>query len=460
LFKEVRGEFIKTYKVVGFDEKGVEKMGEKPSDFRYDTGPARVPWAAVGESYNADDVIELIQFLFQKNANDYDNVLKEVEAAIRRLSNVSRPPGKLSLGTKVLELEETVRDYLGVKHCAFLTNATAGFEIAYKYANLRPGDEVIAPSITFIATISYPLSIGAKVVFADVDPRSINMDPTDVERKITEKTKVIIPVHIGGWPVDMDPIMRLAEKHDLVVIEDAAHAFGAEYKGKKVGTIGHFGVFSFHEVKNITSFGEGGIICTDLPIGEDFGKCRFLGLDLSRKIKNWLYDVVALEGKYGPFVAGNSSSTEIQAIGLLQQMKRLDSIIEKRRRNAEYLVGRFKENDAIILPPMDDHEIRSAHHLFLLQIDPKKAKGDIQVLKQKLTDRGITNIPHFAPLYKFELLKRMGYLVGEIEASCPHTEEVFNHRFTHLPLYGLNEEQMKYMADGVIEAVCEMQQDI
>lgn len=432
-------------------------MGRAPSDFRYDTGPAKVPWAAVGENYSADDVIELIKFLMQKNADDYDGALEELKKAVYQLSNFSKPPGKLSLGAKVLELEETVKDYLGVKYCAFLTNATAGFEIAYKYANLGPGDEVIAPPITFIATIAYPLSIGAKVVFADVDPRSINMDPADVERKITERTKVIIPVHIGGWPVDMEPLMKLAEKYDLVVIEDAAHAFGAEYKGKKVGTIGHFGVFSFHEVKNITSFGEGGIICTDLPIGEHFGKCRFLGLDLSRKIKNWLYDVIALDGKYGPFVAGNSSSTEIQAVGLLQQIKRLDSVIAKRRQNAEYLVERFKENDAIILPPMDDDQIRSAHHLFLLQIDPSKAGGDVQVLKQKLSEKGITNIPHFAPLYKFEVMKRMGYPVEDIEASCPQAEEVFNHRFTHLPLYGLNEEQMRYMADGVLEAVSEMQ---
>src|SRR5690606_32022613 len=145
-----------------------------------------------------------------------------------------------------------------------------------------------APAITFIATIAYPLSIGAKVVLADVDPRTLNMDPADVARKITPRTKVIIPVHLGGYPVDMDPIMALAKQHDLTVIEDGAHAFGASYKGRMIGTIGHFGAFSFHEVKNITSLGEGGILCSNVEeYGKELRRARFLGLDLSKKIPNW-----------------------------------------------------------------------------------------------------------------------------------------------------------------------------
>jgi len=250
-------------------------MPNKPSDFRYNTGPSRVPWAAVGENYNASDIIALVKFLIMKNDDGYDDALKEVESAIQNLSLHGKAPGKLSLGENVALLEEKVNEFLGTNNATFITNATAGFEIAYKYVNLGPGDEVIAPAITFMATISYPLSVGAKVVFADVDPRTINMDPTDVARKITKKTKVIVPVHIGGWPVDMDPIMELANQHDIMVLEDAAHAFGSVYKGKKIGAIGHFGAFSFHEVKNVTSFGEGGVIVSTLPFGEDLKKCRF-----------------------------------------------------------------------------------------------------------------------------------------------------------------------------------------
>jgi len=156
---------------------------EKPSDFRYETGPARVPWAAVGESYEAEDVIEIIRFLIQKSSDEYDAVFKKVEEDIKELAKHGKSPSKLSLGEKVSELEEEVNKFLGAKYSTFVTNATAGFEIGYRYANLEKGDEVIALAITFIATISYPLSVGSKVVFADVDPRTINMDPEDVERK-------------------------------------------------------------------------------------------------------------------------------------------------------------------------------------------------------------------------------------------------------------------------------------
>ncbi len=431
----------------------------KPSDFRYDTGEKKVPWAAVGENYNAADVIDVIKFLIQRGDDQYDDILKAVEAKIEDLAKHGKAPGKLSLGDHVSKLQEKVNAFLGSKHCAFITNATAGFEIGYKYANLEKGDEVIAPAITFVATISYPLSIGAKVVLADVDPRTINMDPADVEKKITKKTKVIIPVHIGGWPVDMDPIMEIARKHNLIVIEDAAHAFGSVYKGRKIGTIGHFGSFSFHEVKNITSFGEGGIVTSNLGFDEDLTKARFLGLDFTpeKKIKNWLYNVVALKGRDRYFAAHNSSSTEIQAIGLLRQLDRIDSINKHRKRNAEYLVERFKENDAIIPQLLDTDEVKSTHHLYQLQIDPEKAGGDIQELKKKLEARGVTNIPHFAPLYKFELMKSLGYDVESIEKSCPEAEEVFNRRFTHLPLYPLTREQTEYMADTILEAVSEMQ---
>ncbi|HHU87965.1 MAG: DegT/DnrJ/EryC1/StrS family aminotransferase [Sphaerochaetaceae bacterium] len=430
---------------------------KKASDFRYNTGETRVPWAAVGENYNVEDIMALLGFLIQKDGDGYNEALKEVEKAVTELNKYGRPPGKLSLSSNVAKLEEIVAEYLETKYVSFVTNATHGFEMAFKWANLGPGDEVIVPSITFAATMLYPLGVGAKVVFADVDPRTINMCPKDVERKITKRTKAIVPVHIGGWPVDMDPIMELARKHDIMVLEDAAHGFGGVYKGKKLGTIGDFGAYSFHEVKNITSFGEGGIVVCTNNYGEYLPTARFCGLDFSRKIENWLYDVAALPGKYGWFATGNYSTTEIQALGLISQMKRVDGIIEERRKNAEYLTGRFAENDAIIPQLLDTDEIKGTHHLYLLQIDPAKAGGNIQTLKKKLEDRGVTQIPHFGPLYKFDVLKKLGYDTKAIEKTCPNTEEVFNNRFTHLPVYGLTKDQLEYMADAVLDAVREMQ---
>ena len=436
-----------------------KKRRKAAADFRYNTGVAHVPWAAVGETIQQNEIAAIIGFLCQKHSNKdtkYKSQFQKTLRELEKLISLSRPAGKLSLGNHVKALEQQVVKMLSAKHALFLTNATAGFEIAFKYAGLQPGDEVIAPAITFIATIAYPLSIGAKVVLADVDPRTINMDPKDVERKITSRTRAIIPVHIGGYPADMTSIMRIARKHGITVIEDAAHAFGGEYRGRKIGTIGHFGAFSFHEVKNINSLGEGGILVSNLALGKDFPQARFLGLDTSRQIPNWLYDVRALKGKAGYFAAGNHSSTEIQALCLANQIKRLKGIITKRRRAAEYLNRRLKGVEGIITPLMDDDKVKAAYHLYLLQVDPDKTGGDIQLLKKKLADRGVIQIPHFGPLYKFSLMRQLGYDTDAIEKSCPVTEEVFNHRFTHLPLYDFTREQLTYMADMIIESVEEM----
>ena len=434
-------------------------MGKQTTDFRYNTGATKVPWAAVGENYNTADLMEIIKFLMQGDGPEYDQAIEAVWEQVKKLGEVATPPGKLSLASKVEEAEKACNEYLGIDSSLFVTNATSGFEIAYKYANLKAGDEVIVPAITFVATMAYPLAIGCKLVFADVDPRTINMDPADVARKITPKTKMIVPVHIGGYPVDMDPIMELARKHNIVVLEDAAHAFGAMYKGRKIGTIGDFAAFSFHEVKNITSFGEGGIATTTVPgFAPEMKRARFLGLDFSAPIKNWLYNITPIPGKEKPFVAANYSTTEIQGLGLSLQVARNEEIIAVRRRAAEYLNSRFAENDAIIPQDLGDGEnCKPTFHLYLLQIDPAKAGGDVQTLKKKLEEKSVTNIPHFGPLYRFKVVSDMGYDQDEIAKTCPVCEEVFYKRFTHLPLYGLSDEQLKYMADAVLEAVAEMQ---
>ena len=435
---------------------------KKATDFRYNTGETKVPWAAVGENYNREDVMAVIKFMMKGEGADYDKALAEVEAKINALDAVSEPPAKLSLDAEVAKAEAMCDEYLHTEGSIFLTNCTAGFEIATKWANVQPGDEVIVPAITFAATMAYPLSIGAKIVFADVDPVTLNMDPKDVAKKITPKTKMIVPVHIGGYPVDMDPIMELAAKHDIVVLEDAAHGFGGEYKGKKLGTIGHFGSFSFHEVKNMTSFGEGGIMCTNI---EDFRsevkRARFLGADFSKQIKNWLYDVCAIPGKDGSsFVATNFSTTEIQGLGLQLQLSRYDEILAARRQAAAYLTKRLSVCDALIPQDLGNDDIKPTFHLYSVILDPEKAGGDVQTFKKKLAAKGVTEIAHFGPLYRFEVLKDRGYNEEEIAASCPVTEEVFDRRFTHFPIYGLTQEQLDYMADSILESIDEMQKGI
>ncbi len=193
-----------------------------------------------------------------------------------------------------------------------------------------------------------------------------------------------------------------------------------------------------------------------MAYGKDFAQARFCGIDPGMKIKNWLYDVRATKGKGGFIACGNHSSTEVQAVCLLSQLKRLSRIIAKRRAAAAYLTRRFSKVEGIIPQLLDSNKVKATYHLYLLQIDPDKVGADIQVLKKKLAKRGVVEIAHFAPLYKFSLMKQMGYDTDAIARSCPVTEEVFNHRFTHLPLYGLSKEQLRYMADAVIESVQEI----
>ena len=436
-------------------------MSKETSDFRYNTGATKVPWAAVGENYNADDVMELVKFLMDGEGAEHEAALQEVEAAVAKLAKVSVPPGKLSMGDKVNAVERMVDAYLGVEEGSslFVSNCTAALEMGYRYAGIGPGDEVIVPANTFIATVAYPLSVGAKLVFADVDPVTVNMDPADVARKITSKTKIIVPVHIGGYPVDMDPIMELAAKHDIVVMEDAAHGFGGEYKGRKLGTIGHFGCYSFHEVKNCTSLGEGGIFVSNVPeYRAESRRARFLGVDFSSKIKNWLYNISLIKGKGDVRyqASNNASVTEVQAIGLMQQVKRYDAILAERRREATYMTERLQGVPGVLPQSLGDAEHKPTFHLYLLQIDPAVAGGDVQTLKAKLEEKGVTNIPHFGPIYRFASAKGLGGDEFAAAADCPSTEDVFDRRYTHLPIYGLTDEQLAYMADAIIESVEEM----
>ncbi len=438
-------------------------MSEKESggDFRYAVGESKVPWHAVGEFYDGKDAVEMVKFLLPATGDPaYAPQTEKVAEEIKKLAEVGGKATKLTLGKKVAEAEAVSREYFGSKYACFLDNWTGGMEIAYKLAGIGPGDEIIMPAITFIATMAYPLSVGAKIVFADVDPETINLDPADVARKITPKTKMIVPVHLGGCPVDMDPIMELAAKHDIIVMEDAAHGMGGAYKGKKLGSIGHFGGFSLHEVKNINSFGEGGILLSNEDwAGPQFPGARFLGLDFSRKIKDWLYDISPLTDRYGkPQVALNHSATEIQALGLLLQMQRLDQIIAMRKAAAEYMNSVLSQEEGILVEKADTAETYSTHHLYLLRIDPEKVGGNIQQLSKKLAEKGLTNITHFGPMYRFKIMKDLGYDENAIAATCPVTEKMFYHSYTHLPLYPLTREQLEYQAQAVVEAVREMKQ--
>ena len=197
----------------------------------------------------------------------------------------------LTTGPKVDELENKITEYTGAKYAAVLSNGTAALHAACFAAGIGPGDEVITSPMTFAATANCILYMGGKPVFADIDPMTYNIDPWDIEKKITHRTKAIIPVHFTGQPCEMDEIIRIADNHGLTVIEDGAHAMGAEYKGRKIGTIGTMTTFSFHPVKHITT-GEGGAITTgDASLYEKLTLFRTHGITKNAEKVNFVVTI-------------------------------------------------------------------------------------------------------------------------------------------------------------------------
>ena len=184
------------------------------------------------------------------------------------------------MGPQVQTFQKKFAEFCGTKHAFAVTNCTTAMHVCSQVIGLRPGDEVIVTPNTFIATSLVILKEGATPVYADIDPRTFNIDPKEVEKKVTNRTKAIYVVHYGGQMVDMDPIMEIARKYKLVVLEDCAHTPGAEYKGRKAGSIGDFGCFSFHSLKNMTTLGEGGMItCNNDLYAEGVEKLRCMNLE-------------------------------------------------------------------------------------------------------------------------------------------------------------------------------------
>ena len=242
----------------------------------------------------------------------------------------------LTTGPKIAEFEKMVADYVGAKYAVAISNGTSALHAACFAAGIQPGDEVITTPLTFAASSNCVLYCGGTPVFADVDPKTYNIDPEDIRRKITDKTKAIIAVHLAGQPCDMDEIHKIAKEHDLIVIEDGAHALGSVYKGKKVGTLSDMTTFSFHPVKPITT-GEGGMIVTDneefyqkMMLFRSHGITRDENL-MTRNDGPWFYQQLDLGYNY--------RITDIQCALGCSQMKKLDRFLALRKE----IVARYNE---------------------------------------------------------------------------------------------------------------------
>lgn len=335
--------------------------------------------------------------------------------------------GWLTQGKKVSEFEESFAKYIGVKHAIAVFNGTAALHTALAALGVDSGDEVIVPSFSFIATANSLLYQGAKPVFADIDPVTLNLDPADVEKKMSYKTRGIIPVHYGGLPADMDSFVSLARKHNLFVLEDAAEAVGSIYRGKKVGAIGTVGIFSFHAQKVITT-GEGGMITTnDDELAE---KCRI--------IRNHGRDI-----KTKKFVrlGYNYRMTEIQAAIGIEQVNKIEQVIDKRRRNAVYLTKNLKDIKDLFTPYEPDYS-RHTYMLYTVKIDAEIKRGSLQNF---LRDRGIESKVYFNPLHLEPFYRTTGYS----KCSLPRTEEM-GKKVLSLPVHAkLSKNDLNHIIDSI-----------
>jgi dTDP-4-amino-4,6-dideoxygalactose transaminase len=277
--------------------------------------------------------------------------------------------GWLGTGPKVARFEEDFRHYKGAAHAAALHSCTAAIHLSILVAGIAPGDEVITTPLTFCATVNAILHAGGTPVLADIDPLTQNIDPAEVRRRVTPRTKAIVPVHFAGRPCDMDALMAIAGEHDLKVIEDCAHAIETEYKGQKAGTIGDFGCFSFYVTKNVVT-GEGGMVLTKRE--QDASRIKTLGLHGMDK-DAWKrfgddgykhYQVVECGFKY--------NMMDLQAAIGIHQLQRVETYWKRR----EEIWHRYLTELAdcpVGLPAAPERDTKHGYHLFTLQVEPERS---------------------------------------------------------------------------------------
>lgn len=291
-------------------------------------------------------------------------------------------------GKKNEEFAEKFAEYQGARYGVTCANGTVAIEISLRALDIGFGDEVIIPAYTFMATAQAVLYVNAFPKFVDIDPETYTIDPKEIEKAITTKTKAIIPVHVGGAPANMDEIMEIAEKHGLYVIEDAAQAHGARWGDKGVGTIGDFGIFSFQSSKNITA-GEGGIILTN---DKELAEKAWSYMNCGRVRKGKWYEHHILGANY--------RMTEFQAALLLAQLKRADKLFKIREENARYLDKRLSEIEGIN-PLKYPPKARSAYHIYIFRYDKDKFRNlSREKFIEALRAEGIPVSPGYIPLYK------------------------------------------------------------
>ncbi len=349
----------------------------------------------------------------------------------------------ITQGPKVAEFEKEFAKYVGARYAVAVNSGTAALHAACFAAQIEKGDEAITTPITFAASANCVLYQGGTPVFADIDADTLSIDPEEIKKKITKKTKVLIPVDFTGRPVDLEKILQIAKDNDLIIIEDASHALGATYKNKKIGSISDMTIFSFHPVKHITT-GEGGMITTNNEkFYERLKLFRTHGITKERdKLLNydgpWYYEMQELGYNY--------RLTDFQcALGLVQ-LKKLDGFIQRRREIVEKYNDEFKNISEIKPPKINPNNSTPAWHLYIIQLNLEKLKAGRREIFEALRAENIGVNVHYIPVYLQPYYqKKFGYHLGDF----PKAENYYLRAIT-LPIFPKMTDKD---VDDVIKAV-------
>jgi perosamine synthetase len=341
----------------------------------------------------------------------------------------------LSIGPRVDEFERRVAKYVGARHAVAVSSGTAGLHLAIIAAGVMDGDEVITTPFSFIASANVMLYERAKPVFVDIDPQSLNIDPARIEAAITPRTKAILPVHAFGQPADMAPILDIARRHGLTVVEDACEAIGAEYQGRKIGNLGRAGVFAFYPNKQMTT-GEGGIIVTDDDEWDGlFRSLRNQGRDV--------FDAWLNHSRLGY----NYRLDEMSAALGAAQMSRIEELLAKREKVAGWYTAHLKEIGGVTAPFVAPTTTRSSWFVYVVRFAPGIDRNRVMSL---LEAQGVPSRPYFTPIHLLPFYRqRFGYALGDF----PVTERVSASTLA-LPFFSnMSEKQVSLVCDILREAV-------
>jgi UDP-4-amino-4,6-dideoxy-N-acetyl-beta-L-altrosamine transaminase len=351
----------------------------------------------------------------------------------------------LTTGPFVKAFEDKVADYVGAKYAVAVSNGTAALHMACFAAGIETGSEVIVSPMTFAASANAVLYCGGTPIFVDIDPETYNIDPDKIEEKITDRTKAIIPVDFSGQSVDMDRIKEIADKHGLMIIEDAAHALGSEYKGQKVGSQADLVEFSFHPVKPITT-AEGGIVTTNSEaLYNKMMLFRTHGITRNPNalIENhgpWYYEQQSLGYNY--------RLTDVQSALGTSQMGKIDGFITRRREIVKQYNDKFKNLKEIVTPHETSYS-NSGWHIYVIQIIPELLSVSRREIFEALLAENIGVNVHYLPVYLHPYYRNLGYEKG----ICPKAEELYNNMIT-LPLFpSMTDEDINDVIDAVKKVI-------